>query len=100
MKDHAMDKLAGNIGQPGRNDAQAEAACREVVNAYARCVDTFDDDTLTQMFAKEAHWLRPDAEPLKGRDAIHAFLGKRDRAISIRHVISNVLIDVQDAIRA
>lgn len=84
-------------GQPNRQDIAAECAIREVIVGYCRCVDVFDDAALVQLFTEDGEWDRPGQMLLKGRGSIGVFLKGRDRSVTIRHVISNVLIDVQTA---
>lgn len=91
-----LDKL----GQPGRNDTAIETACRDLVNGYSRCVDNFEDEALVQMFAREGRWLQPRVAPFEGREQIRAFLASRDRAVTMRHAVTNVLVDVRDATHA
>lgn len=63
--------------------------------AYCRCVDTFDDTTLLELFNWDGECLRPGQELLRGRDQIGAFLQGRDRATTTRHIPSNMIVDVQ-----
>jgi uncharacterized protein (TIGR02246 family) len=84
-----------NWGIPNRGDAAADAAIREVLVGYCRCVDTFDDATLLELFTQDGEWLRPGQEPLKGRNQIGAFLAARDRATTTRHIPSNMIVEVQ-----
>jgi len=87
-------------GIPARGDAAADAAIREVVTGYGRCVDTYDDETLLELFTEDGVWERPGQAPLRGRAQIAAFLRGRDRAVTIRHIISNVTVEVEAADRA
>ncbi|WP_038207285.1 nuclear transport factor 2 family protein [Xenophilus azovorans] len=89
-----------NWGIPERGDAAADAAIREVVIGYCRCVDTFDDDVLLELFAQQGEWHRPGQAPLKGRAEIAGFLRGRDRTVTMRHIASNIIVDVQGADRA
>ena len=84
-----------NWGIPNRGDAAADAAIREVLVGYCRCVDTFDDATLLELFTQDGEWLRPGQEPLRGREQIGAFLRGRARATTTRHIPSNMVVDVQ-----
>jgi uncharacterized protein (TIGR02246 family) len=84
-----------NWGIPNRGDAAADAAIREVLAGYCRCVDTFDDETLLELFTRDAEWLRPGKEPLRGRIEIAAFLRARDRGVTSRHIATNMVVDVE-----
>ncbi len=88
------------LGLPGRNEPAIEAACRDLLHGYALCADNFEDEALVQMFAREARLLLPNTTPFAGRAQIGAFLASRDRAVPTRHVITNVLIEVRDAVHA
>lgn len=84
-------------GQPNRHDQATDFAIREVIVGYCRCVDVFDDTTLVKLFTEDGEWARPGQTLLKGREQIRAFLKNRDRSVTIRHVISNVMVEVTSA---
>jgi 3-phenylpropionate/cinnamic acid dioxygenase small subunit len=84
-----------NWGTLNRGDAAAEAAIRDVLVGYCRCVDTFEDETLLELFTHDGEWWRPGQEPLRGRLQIADYLRGRDRGITGRHIASNVIIDVE-----
>lgn len=73
-----------------------ERECERLVLLYARYADSFQDDAFAALFAEDALLHRGDA-PLVGRDAIRAAMGRRRRDSVVRHLCSNVIIDVIDA---
>jgi len=87
-------------GTPGRVDAAADAAIRDVVSVYCRFMDNFDDAAVLELFTPEGQWLRHGEPPLRGRAEIAAWLGGRNRGVKGRHVASNILIDMQGPERA
>lgn len=87
-------------GIPNRSNAADDAAIREVLNGYCRCVDTFDDEKLLELFTEDSEWLRPEKEPLHGRAQIAAFLNARDRNVTSRHITTNIVVDLEGAEKA
>jgi hypothetical protein len=73
-----------------------ERECERLVLLYARYADSFQDDAFAALFADNALLHRGDA-PLVGRDAIREAMGRRRRDSVVRHLCSNVIIDVIDA---
>lgn len=79
-----------------------EHACEKLVRQYALYVDAGDYDLLEALFAKDAAFARPtDPEnPILGRDAIIAGFRKRPGGRVTRHIVSNCVIEANDATSA
>ena len=77
-----------------------EAACRRLTLVYARGIDLYDDDMVLAAFARDGIWNRPGNPPLRGHPEIAEFLKSRDRAILMRHVMSNFQLELLGASRA
>lgn len=84
-------------GNPDNPHAGAVSAIHEVIVAYCRFVDMFDDDAMAALFTPDGEWLRPGKEPLRGREEILAYLRTRDRGTQARHVPTNVIVNVEDS---
>lgn len=80
--------------------AAIEAACTRVIVDYCHSIDSFDDARMVQLFAQDGEWVRPGQAPLCGKGQIAAYMAGRDRSITMRHMTSNIRIDVQDATHA
>jgi uncharacterized protein (TIGR02246 family) len=81
----------------------AREQIRDLVAAYAHCVDSGRFDELAALFATDGMLETPDGEEHCGRDAIRAFLGgTRTRLAAatttalIRHHVSNLRIAMAD----
>ena len=79
----------------------AREEIRELVARYAHCADSGRFEELVALFAEDGLLEIDDREPLRGRDAILAFLAstrssaqKSPAARSIRHHVSSLRIDV------
>jgi hypothetical protein len=79
----------------------AREEIRELVARYAHCADSGRFEELVALFAEDGLLQIDDREPLRGRDAILAFLastrsGVRESSAvrSIRHHVSSLRIDV------
>jgi uncharacterized protein (TIGR02246 family) len=70
-------------------------ACQEVVLRAAACVDAGDATALAALFTEDAVLVRPGAEPLVGRTAIHATYAQRPAERITRHLVSNMLVDIE-----
>ena len=85
----------------------AREEIRELVARYAHCADSGRFEELVALFAEDGLLQIDDREPLRGRDAILAFLastrsGVRESSAvrSIRHHVSSLRIDVSAAAAA
>lgn len=79
----------------------AREEIRELVARYAHCADGGRFDELAELFAEDGELRIDGREPLRGRDAIRAFLGatrddlRASPAVrSLRHHVSSVRIEV------
>lgn len=72
-----------------------EQACRELVLRAARCVDAHDAAGLARLFAADGVLVRPNAQPLQGRDAIQAVYAQRPAERITRHLVTNTLVEVE-----
>lgn len=77
-----------------------KSAIAEVIVAYCRHIDTYEDPALLELFTPHATWLRAGQAPYEGREAIARYMAQRDRGTLIRHVISNIQISLEGEDRA
>jgi uncharacterized protein (TIGR02246 family) len=77
-----------------------EQACRELVLRAASRADAGDAAGLAQLFAVEGVLVRPNAQPLHGRDAIQAAYAQRSAERITRHLVTNTLVEVESATHA
>ncbi len=77
-----------------QNEQDIQRECEALSIAYARAVDFRDYDEFVQLFADDG--VLDVGQPLKGRVAIKAAMGKRSDALRSRHVLTNIFIDVVD----
>ncbi len=75
-----------------------ERACEQLSIAYARAVDFRDYDAFVELFADDA--LLDLGMQIKGKEAIRESMQKRSDEIRSRHVLTNISIEVQDALHA
>jgi uncharacterized protein (TIGR02246 family) len=74
----------------------AERACERLVFEYARLVDSGRASQVADLFTEDGAWLGADGRGMHGRDEIRTAFAAR-QAVSrrqSRHVITNVLVDV------
>lgn len=78
-----------------------EWACTRLINLYTLLNDANDWQGVASLYAPGGSMARPSApdQPIRGRDAIlAAFLSRPARAA--RHIVSNVVVDVQNEAEA
>ncbi len=78
---------------------EIEADCRRVLLSVFRDLDEFAYERLIEQFAVDGRWRREGRE-LAGRVQIRAALEQRARNQVVRHLISNLIIEVQTPSRA
>ena len=85
----------------------AREAIRETVAAYAHCADSGRFDEFAELFATDGVLEVRGQDPVRGRDAIRAYLGgvgtdlKQETTVPlIRHHVSNLRIEVVSATEA
>ncbi|PZQ78103.1 MAG: hypothetical protein DI563_01365 [Variovorax paradoxus] len=81
-------------------DRDAERAiewdCGQVLLRFYDAFDAWDYDGMAAQFIEDGVWHRA-GKALKGREAIVAELHRRPTTQVIRHVVTNLIVDVQDA---
>ncbi len=78
-----------------------EWACTRLINLYTLLNDANDWEAVASLYTPDGSMARPSApdKPIVGRDAILAsFLSRPARAA--RHVVSNVVVEVDSAMEA
>lgn len=73
-----------------------ESACTNLINRFAWCSDTFAYDELVAMFTPDCSFGRADAFAT-GHDGLRAFVGKRPTDRRTCHIVSGIVIDIQDS---
>lgn len=76
---------------------QIEQACARLVVGYAVHLDAGEHDAFVELFAEDAVWTLQSTGPMRGRGAIRDYLKRRNPATRSRHVVTNILIDVNDS---
>jgi SnoaL-like domain len=76
-----------------------EADCQRVVLSVFRHLDDFAYRRLIEHFATDGTWHREGRE-LAGRETILAALEQRPRNQVVRHVVTNLIVDVESPSRA
>jgi hypothetical protein len=96
--------MTGSESSSGLSDVEAAAIrdiCERQILKFARLNDAGEHQALAAMFTETGTFARP-ADPdnfVQGRDAIFAFF--RDRpARRTRHIMTNILVEVESAVRA
>lgn len=78
-----------------------EHACIKLQMQYAVFADRSDIEGFTQLFAAEGSVAVPEHPPFVGHDAIRASIqALAALGVTMRHVITNTVVDVIDADRA
>lgn len=81
---------------------EIERACERLVNDYVRALDLGDLSAAADCFAENGSMARPMApdQLIEGRETIRAALLTRPRTLLTKHLVSNVMIDVESRDRA
>jgi len=83
-----------------RNTARAiEWDCAQTLTRFFNYFDQWRYEDMAGLFAPDGVWHR-QGKALQGKDAIVAVLNTRSRTQTVRHVVTNVQIDVVDAMAA
>ena len=88
-------------GVPEQVRRAIEADCARLINLYANLNDAGDWPAVAALYAEDGLMTRPTApdQPIVGREAILAgFLARPAR--TTRHIVGNVVIDVETATEA
>lgn len=72
----------------------AERACERLIHLYALHADHHQHDEMANLFADDGSLDRGDG-PVVGREAIRCALNRRRPDSIVRHVCSNVIIEVR-----
>lgn len=78
----------------------AREACRDLVLRTVACVDAGDATGFADLFVSDGVLVRPNAPPLLGRAAIRDTYSKRPADRMTRHLVTNVLVDLQTPAQA
>ncbi len=81
---------------------EIERACERLLYEYMRAIDRSDPDGAADLFAKDGSLARPLApdQIIQGQEAIRASLRQRPPQLVTRHLVGNVLIDVESPVAA
>ena len=71
--------------------------CERVVRLAATYADASQPARLAALFTEGAVLVRPNAEPLQGREAIRHAYEKRPPERMTRHLVTNTLVEVESA---
>src|ERR1700712_1359136 len=83
-----------------RNTARAiEWDCAQTLTRFFNYFDQWRYEDMADLFAPNGVWHR-QGKGVQGKDAIVAVLNTRSRTQTVRHVVTNVQIDVTDAMTA
>jgi hypothetical protein len=83
-----------------RDTARAiEWDCAQTLTRFFNYFDQWRYEDMADLFAPDGAWHR-QGKALQGKDAIVAVLNTRSRTQTVRHVVTNVQIDVADAMTA
>lgn len=74
----------------------AEHACQRLVHSYANWIDAYDYERFMGLWADDAQWLIYGRES-RGLAAIRITLEARPKDMAIRHLTTNIVIDVTGA---
>ena len=77
-----------------------ERACSRLVLLAAEHADQHRAAEFAALFVPEAVLSRPNAEPLRGCEAIHAAYAQRPASRFTRHVVTNIRVEVLSATEA
>lgn len=77
----------------------AEHACQRLVHSYANFIDAYDYDRFMGLWAEDAEWVIY-GKPSRGHAAIRATLAARPDKSVVRHLMSNVVVDLTGPDRA
>ncbi len=88
--------MADNLNDAERSEI--ERACERIVYAYARLLDLGDMNGAADCFAENGSFARPSSPAIviEGRENIRASLLSRPKTLRTKHLVTNVLIDVQN----
>lgn len=77
-----------------------ENACRGLVLRAAAHADAHEPDRFAAWFTDDAVLVRPNAQPLQGREAIRQAYAQRPAGRLTRHLVTHTLVEVESAAAA
>lgn len=77
-----------------------DQACRELVLRAARHADANAPASLARLFTNDAVLVRPNAEPVHGREAIQNTYEQRPADRLTRHLVTNIVVGIESATQA
>lgn len=72
-----------------------EAECRNLLIAFGRSLDDGDSAAAAELFAPDGVWDRQGVL-VRGPEAVRAVIDQRPRGRVMRHIFTNMVIDVTD----
>lgn len=80
----------------------AERACERLMYRYAQYVDFGEAGRIAELFTTDGVWLGADGNGMDGQAKIHETMSRRQGLTrrQSRHVMTNVLIDVESSTKA
>lgn len=78
----------------------AKLACRELIEQSVRHVDDGDAEAFSRLFTEDAVLVRPSGAVLHGREAIRLSYAARPADRITRHLVTNVVVAVEEQDRA
>jgi hypothetical protein len=77
----------------------AEHACQRLVYSYANLLDAYEYDRFMELWADDGEWV-VYGKSSRGSEAIRATLAARPSRSIVRHLVSNLVVDVESPDRA
>lgn len=74
-----------------------QSNCRDLVMRAARHADANEPARLAELFAEDGLLVRPNAQPMQGRDAIRRAYEQRPADRLTRHIVTNTVVEVESA---
>ena len=75
---------------------EIESACARLSVQYCFAVDAREYDKFIGLFTEDAVWTTPGREPWRGHAGIRQFTSEISTKQTVRHLASNILVDVID----
>lgn len=72
-----------------------ERACERLIYGFARALDRYDYDAALQLWAEDGVLALPGQDHA-GHAALRDWMLRREKDMICRHVVTNLLVDVQD----
>lgn len=72
-----------------------ERACERLIHGFARALDRYDYDAALRFWAEDGVLSLPGQDHT-GHAALRDWMNRREKDMICRHVVTNLLVDVQD----